>query len=249
MGIELPKKNNSLIYCFILSFIVVIVIFLVGCTTNFVNTPQSPQSKFVISTEIPTFTPTFAPTYVVIPTTESQRDKNIKTVKNIVEEYHRTHSYSLSDMFVCAQMAQDVWNMVETQKINAIIEVGNVDKDAKTIQEANHVWVLAEISPGHWLAMETTAGYVVCDDPSICAVNNPRYYYGWNFNNPKELQDYVDKIKHPCSDGYILGTDNLCYPACGGNAYCTGNSVCINGECRGCAPGYYLGTDFRCYKS
>ena len=250
MRINYLTKNNSFIYCFILSLIVLIVIFTSGCTTSstkFVNTPQSPESKLVISTETPTV-PTTASTYVVMTYAETQRDKNIKTIKNIVEEYHRTHTYSLADMYVCAQMAQDVWNMVETQKINAIIKVGTVDQDINTIQEANHAWVLAEVSPGEWLAMETTAGYLVCVDSSICAVNNPRYYKGWNFNNPKELQDYIDKIKHPCSAGYVLGTDNLCHQACGGSTYCTGNSICINGQCRDCDSGYILGEDLKCHQ-
>jgi hypothetical protein len=95
-------------------------------------------------------------------------------------------------MYACAQMSQDVWDMVETKGISAIINVGNVTQNINTIQEADHTWVLAEVSPGEYIALETTGGYLVCSDPSICAVNNPRYYIGWNFKTPKELQDYLN---------------------------------------------------------
>ena len=34
-----------------------------------------------------------------------------ETAVNIVEQYHQTHTYSMTDLFVCADMAMDVWNM------------------------------------------------------------------------------------------------------------------------------------------
>lgn len=180
---------------------------------------------------------------------ESPVDTKVKILKQIVEAYHKTHTYSLPDLYVCGDMSSDIWDMLKTQGINAKIVVGNVDKDITSIDDANHVWVLAETSPEIWIALETTGGYLVCPDKNICSVNNPRYYHGWGFNTPKEFKDALDKMKHPCSEGYILGDDNLCHQACGGNRYCTGDSVCVNGRCIGCAPGYYLGTDLRCYKS
>jgi hypothetical protein len=104
--------------------------------------------------------------------------------------------------------------------------------------EANHVWVLAEISPDNWIAMETTGGFLICNDHDICPVNNQLYYHGWSFDNPGELKEALEIQRHPCPDGYILGSDQLCHPACGGAHYCTGNSICINGECMGCSEGY-----------
>jgi len=93
--------------------------------------------------------------------------------------------------------------------------------------------------------METTGGYRVCDTPGICAVNNPLYYKGWNFNSPKELQDCLKN--GPCSAGYIVGSDNLCHPACGVSTSCTGNDVCINGQCHGCSTVYIFGEDLQCH--
>ncbi len=181
--------------------------------------------------------------------TENTTDRNIRIVKGIVEDYHSSHTYSSSDMFVCGDMATDVWNMVETQGINAVISVGNLDRDISTIKDANHVWVLAEISPNIWLALETTGGFAACSDPKICPVDNPRYYKGFRFGTPKELKDALDKLKHPCPDGYVLGNDELCHEACGGGSYCTGDSVCVNGECRGCSQGYILGKDLKCHEA
>jgi hypothetical protein len=178
--------------------------------------------------------------------TENPQERNIRIVKNIVEQYHKTHTYSKPDLFVCVEMATDVWNMVKTKGIKAYLIVGNVEKDVTDIRETNHVWVAAEISPNYWIALETTGGYLVCPDSSTCSSNNPRYSRGWKFNNPRELRDAEDKLKHPCLAGYILGADNKCHLACGGT-YCTGNSVCVNGQCRGCNPGYILGTDLQCH--
>jgi hypothetical protein len=222
---------------FSILFLFVIVIFTAGCTSNVTNNQYPAQSDNA--------TPAYTQAYGVTTTPEWLRDQNIETAKTIVEEYHKTHTYSLPDMFVCAQMSQDVWDMVETRGINATIEVGSVDQNISSIQEADHAWVLAEVSPGEWIAVETTAGYLVCADPGICAVDNPRYYTGWSFNTPKALQDYLNNP--PCSAGYVLGSDNLCHQSCGGSAYCTGNSVCVNGQCRGCNSGYVFGQDLQCH--
>ena len=108
----------------------------------------------------------------------------VETAENIVRRYHETHIYSKVDFFVCSDMALDVWNMLKAQGINALIQIGNVDVGVEDIAEANHAWVLAEVSPGHYLALETTGGYVVQD--------NALYYRGWSFDNPKEYKKYEE---------------------------------------------------------
>lgn len=176
------------------------------------------------------------------------RASKIATLEKIVREYHQTHTYTLEDLYVCGDMSSDVWNMVETQNIDAMIVVGNVEKDITSIEDANHVWVIAEIEPDEWIALETTGGFLVCADSKICPINNPRYYTGWKFSSPKELKDALEKLKHPCPDGYLYGSDKLCHPACGGDKYCTGNSVCLNGRCVACQEGYILGDDYQCHE-
>jgi hypothetical protein len=193
----------------------------------------------------PTVTTIRTPTVTATP--ESQRDQNIRAVKKIVEDYHKTHTYSKEDMFVCADMAIDVWNMVETQGIHAIIKAGAVDKDITELRNVNHAWVMAEVAPDEWIALETTGGFLVCPVQPLCLKNNTRYYSGWNYASPKEFKEYLDKIKHPCPNGYILGNDQVCHEACGGNTYCLEGSVCVNGDCKGCSAGYVLGQDYRCY--
>jgi hypothetical protein len=158
---------------------------------NLLLAPQDSGDIATPTSALP-YTSTVVPTEVLEVSPNSLSDRNIETIKNIVEAYHQTHTYNLSDMYACAQMSQDVWDMVETKGISAIINVGNVTQNINTIQEADHTWVLAEVSPGEYIALETTGGYLVCSDPSICAVNNPRYYIGWNFKTPKELQDYLN---------------------------------------------------------
>lgn len=108
----------------------------------------------------------------------------VETAEKIVERYHETHIYSDYDFFVCADMALDVWDMLKTQGISALIQVGNVETDIKNITEANHAWVLAETSPGRYLALETTGGYVVWSDD--------RYYKGWSFENPRTYKRFVE---------------------------------------------------------
>jgi hypothetical protein len=109
-----------------------------------------------------------------------------ETAQNIVKHYHETHVYSEYDFFVCSDMALDVWDMLKAQGINAIIQIGNVKTGAKNITEADHAWVLAETSPGHYLAPETTGGY------AVWGKDNPLYYEGWAFDNPRKYKKFVE---------------------------------------------------------
>ena len=110
-----------------------------------------------------------------------------ETAENIVRRYHETHIYSKYDFFVCSDMALDVWNMLKAEGINALVQIGNIDKGAENISEVDHTWVLAEVSPGQYLALETTGGYVVKD--------NPLYYQGWAFDNPREFKRFVELMR------------------------------------------------------
>ncbi len=108
----------------------------------------------------------------------------IETAENIVKRYYETHIYSKYDFFVCSDMALDVWNMLKAQGINALIQIGNVDTGAEDITDVDHAWVLAETSPGKYLALETTGGFAVWE--------NDNYYQGWSFDNPKEFKRYME---------------------------------------------------------
>jgi len=134
--------------------------------------------------------PSQAPsTNFFVPTTESQTDRNTRIANEIVANYHQTHIYSLNDLYVCGDMASDIWDMLQAQGINAKINVGNVDRDITNITDANHAWVLAEVAPNSYLALEATGGY------SVQKTDNPRYYFGWSFYNPKQLKNYMQLSK------------------------------------------------------
>ncbi|OGO24904.1 MAG: hypothetical protein A2144_13345 [Chloroflexi bacterium RBG_16_50_9] len=105
-----------------------------------------------------------------------------ETAERIVRYYHETHIYSTYDLFVCSDMSSEVWNMLKAQGIRAIIAVGNKDTAISDIIQSDHAWVLAEVTPGAYLALETTGGY------SVSSGQNPLYYRGWSFDSPAKLK-------------------------------------------------------------
>lgn len=123
-----------------------------------------------------------------------QESEKVKTVSKILHDYHKAHTYigteagAAQNIFVCGDMACEVWDMVRTKGIEARIQVGNVKNDINSMAGANHAWVMAEVTPGKWLALETTGGYVVNQN------KNARYYSGHSFSNPKEFRDYQTLI-------------------------------------------------------
>ncbi len=107
----------------------------------------------------------------------------------IVANYHATHVYSKTDMFICGDMSSEVWNMLKAQGISSVIVIGNPDAAVTDILQSNHAWVLADVGNGEKLALETTAGTVV---PRSQNVN---YYRGWSFSSPTDLKANNDWIK------------------------------------------------------
>ncbi len=105
-------------------------------------------------------------------------------MNDVATDYHQKHTYLSTDAFVCVDMACDVWNMVRTRGLNSKIMVGNVEKDMASLSEANHAWVMAEVSPDEWLAIESTGGRVVQQS------ENARYYRGRSFSSPREFKDF-----------------------------------------------------------
>ena len=116
-------------------------------------------------------------------------DTTLETVTNIIEYYHDTHLYSKADLFVCSDMAMEVWNMLKARGIDALIVVGDIDSSINDILLSTHAWVLAETNPGQYLALETTGGYAVYKD------KNELYYQGWYFNSPADMKSYNELVK------------------------------------------------------
>ena len=115
-------------------------------------------------------------------------DTVLETVTNIIEFYHATHAYSKADLFVCSDMASEVWSMLKAQGIEALICVGDIDNPISDILLSSHAWVLADIE-GQYLALETTGGYVVYK------TENPLYYQGWYFDSPADMKSYNELVK------------------------------------------------------
>jgi outer membrane murein-binding lipoprotein Lpp len=112
----------------------------------------------------------------------------VETAAKIIKFYTETHFYEV-DVYDCNQMAADIWNMLKVQGINALLAVGNVDLPVGEITASNHAWVLAEVNPGEYLALETTSGGVVT------LTDNPFYYQGWYFPTPKEFNEYLVAVE------------------------------------------------------
>jgi hypothetical protein len=118
----------------------------------------------------------------------------LEQLQKIVRDYHATHTYSMDDLFVCVDMAIDVWNILKTKKINAKILAGRVDQDIthlnglEHIGQINHAWVVAEPQPGVAVPLETTGGYVVTPDKP----NYRLYFEGTDFNNPKAFKEFIE---------------------------------------------------------
>lgn len=160
------------------------------------NSPEAEEGQIVVITATTTFTLTATNqagsigssiTITVAPLT--QTEKNIQICEELVVEYHRTHTYYGADIYVCGDMACDVWNMLKTRGINAKIALGNVQREATHFTDANHAWVLAEVSPNGWLALEATGGYVVWPK------DNSLYYRSWNFYTPKQFREYLALLR------------------------------------------------------
>ncbi len=112
-----------------------------------------------------------------------------ETAEKIVKYYHETHVYSTYDLFICSDMSAEVWNMLKAQGITAVIAVGNINSPITDILRCNHAWVLAEVAPGQYLALETTGGFAVPKS------QNALYYRGWIFDSPASLKSHNQMIR------------------------------------------------------
>lgn len=133
-----------------------------------------------------------------------EHESKISLLENIIQDYHKTHTYSKIDLFVCTDTSIDVWNLIKTEGINAQICVGNINKNLSQsdfFKEMNHAWVLAETKPFTWLALETTGGFLVWGD------ENDLYYNGYCFDNPLEFKKFIslrDDYFETCEEANIL---------------------------------------------
>ena len=175
--------------------------------------------KFPVWSRIAIVLLCFALSFYFFPSEYAQTPEDkIMAVQQVLDEYHSTHTYTMIDFFVCADMASDVWNMVKTRGINAKIVAGSVEYSISDFEteldyflNIDHAWVLAEISPFEWIALETTGGYLVYvedpeyDDGSVAM--NDLYYTGYFFDNPAEFKKFItlrDRLFEVCNEANLL---------------------------------------------
>lgn len=58
--------------------------------------------------------------------------------------------------------------------------------NSSVIDNLTHAWVLAEVSPGNWLAIECTGGYVIRSE------EDSKYYSGLTFSNPRNYRNFLE---------------------------------------------------------
>ena len=78
----------------------------------------------------------------------------------------------------------DSGNLGEIEVPGRMYDSINVS-NSNIIDGFNHAWVLAEVSPDSWLAIECTGGYIVYSD------ENEKYYQGLTFSNPKNYRSFL----------------------------------------------------------
>lgn len=79
--------------------------------------------------------------------------RNLDTITQILADYAKGHTYK-EDVFICGDYACDVWNQMHTKGIPARVAVGSAKRNIQNWNEADHAWVMAELSPGQWVAVE-----------------------------------------------------------------------------------------------
>ena len=115
-------------------------------------------------------------------------DTIIDTIEKVLRFYHDTHTYTVN-VYDCDNMAADIWNQLITLDINAVIAIGSLDYIITDVTQTNHAWVMAEVSPGEWLALEATGGRIVQKS------ENPRYYVGWILETPADYRTHNLKVR------------------------------------------------------
>ncbi len=113
-------------------------------------------------------------------------ERVVADLEELVAAYYQTHEYSSEDLFVCTDMALDLWDQLKAKGIPAYIVIGCLDKRFPSDEEFDHAWVVAEPVSGKYVALDATSGEA--------NLTNERYYHGYYFDNPKSLKEYTDLI-------------------------------------------------------
>lgn len=116
----------------------------------------------------------------------AQRER-ADAIIEILKKYSSRNTYSELSETQCKQMSEAIWFRLAGQGIPARLAAGRVDAQVTTavdifVRKANHAWVMAELSAGEWVALETTNGTVVSKD-----MNQLYYVGGVYFQRPEDV--------------------------------------------------------------
>jgi len=170
-----------------LAFLLLLAVFFIAGCSDF-----SPNSS-ISSTPTPIITP--------VPT-DSLEERNVRISEEIVQKYYETHAYNESGILECGDMACDIWELLEGEGIHSKIMIGRLDREVANISEADHAWVVAEIAPNKWFALDPTEGQ---------SATNPLYYIGWHFATPTEFRRYQQLITQFNAQSSKYGAERLKY--------------------------------------
>jgi outer membrane murein-binding lipoprotein Lpp len=99
----------------------------------------------------------------------------------LVYNYKASHYYE-SGVYDCNNMASDIWSMLQAMDINSVIVVGHNEHLITNILESNHAWVLVQLTPGEYLALDGTNGRTYTQS------SGSLYFHGWSFATPADLK-------------------------------------------------------------
>lgn len=149
------------------------------------STPEPPQPK----------APAAAQQQQVPAMKTADRLQNMRLLQAILADYRKNHTYMDGDVYDCDNMAKDVWNILRTKGFRAKLAGGNAEKDVMKTTEtylmgASHAWVMAELAPNDWMALECTGGFLVPRE------KNPLYYTSAIFfSDPTEMEEFLGTMK------------------------------------------------------
>lgn len=110
------------------------------------------------------------------------RTEKEKICAEVIAKYTAEHKY-IPGEFICVDFASGVWHELMQKGVLAKVRVGSLGKEIKSIRQADHAWVMAEVSLGTWLAIEPQSRIIY---PS----ENSTYYQGYDFLHDGPVREH-----------------------------------------------------------
>jgi len=122
---------------------------------------------------------------------QANANTRMAELRQIADEYHKNHTYSMDDYFVCVDMALELANTLKTRTFNPVVVTGNPKVDTagmtplQMMASFNHAWVMVEMAPGVYAAVEATGGFVADETQK----DFEYYYQGLAFESPRQAKE------------------------------------------------------------